>query len=84
MGNQQGDNAEQRLTFGRYVLDLHRGCLLLDGREVNFDVAPPFTMTDGVNPLGLNRLFRMTIQPQRIENGEVVAIDGEFIDLAAQ
>ena len=34
MGNQQGDNAEQRLTFGRYVLDLHRGCLLLDGREV--------------------------------------------------
>jgi adenylate cyclase len=34
MGNQQGDNAEQRLKFGRYVLDLHRGCLLLDGREV--------------------------------------------------
>ena len=34
MGYQQGDNAEQRLTFGRYVLDLHRGCLLLDGREV--------------------------------------------------
>ncbi len=34
MGNQQGDNAEQRLTFGRYVLDLRRGCLLLDGREV--------------------------------------------------
>ena len=34
MSNQQGDNAEQRLTFGRYVLDLHRGCLLLDGREV--------------------------------------------------
>jgi len=34
MGYQQGDNAEQRLKFGRYVLDLHRGCLLLDGREV--------------------------------------------------
>ncbi|HEY6123987.1 MAG TPA: winged helix-turn-helix domain-containing protein [Steroidobacteraceae bacterium] len=30
-----GDNAaEQRLTFGRYVLDLRRGSLLLDGREV--------------------------------------------------
>ena len=34
MAHQQGDNAEQRLTFGRYVLDLPRGCLLLDGREV--------------------------------------------------
>jgi len=34
MGTQQADNAEQRLAFGRYVLDLHRGCLLLDGREV--------------------------------------------------
>ena len=34
MSNQPGDNAELRLTFGRYVLDLHRGCLLLDGREV--------------------------------------------------
>jgi TolB-like protein/DNA-binding winged helix-turn-helix (wHTH) protein/cytochrome c-type biogenesis protein CcmH/NrfG len=29
-----GDNAEQRLTFGRYVLDLRRGLLLLDGHEV--------------------------------------------------
>jgi len=34
MANQQGDNAGERLTFGRYVLDLHRGCLFLDGREV--------------------------------------------------
>jgi len=30
----EGENAEQRLTFGRYVLDLRRGSLLLDGREV--------------------------------------------------
>ena len=31
----EGDNAaEQRLTFGRYVLDLRRGSLLVDGREV--------------------------------------------------
>jgi DNA-binding winged helix-turn-helix (wHTH) protein len=28
------DNADQRLTFGRYALDLHRGSLLLDGREI--------------------------------------------------
>jgi len=28
------DNAESRLTFGRYVLDLRRGSLMLDGREV--------------------------------------------------
>ncbi len=26
--------AEQRLIIGRYVLDLHRGCLSLDGREI--------------------------------------------------
>ena len=31
----EGDNAaEQRLTFGRYVLDLRRGTLQVDGREV--------------------------------------------------
>ncbi len=30
----EGDNAESRLTFGRYVLDLRRGSLLLDGREI--------------------------------------------------
>ena len=31
----EGDNAaSQRLTFGRYVLDLRRGSLLLDGREI--------------------------------------------------
>jgi TolB-like protein/DNA-binding winged helix-turn-helix (wHTH) protein/cytochrome c-type biogenesis protein CcmH/NrfG len=31
----EGDNAaEQRLTFGRFVLDLRRGVLLLDGREI--------------------------------------------------
>src|SRR5262245_45092910 len=30
-----GENpAGQSLNFGRYVLDLNRGCLLLDGREV--------------------------------------------------
>jgi TolB-like protein/DNA-binding winged helix-turn-helix (wHTH) protein/cytochrome c-type biogenesis protein CcmH/NrfG len=35
MTTSEGDNAaEQRLTFGRYVLDLRRGCLLLDDREV--------------------------------------------------
>src|SRR3982751_6522408 len=35
MTRPEGDNAaEQRLTFGRYVLDLRRGSLLLDGREV--------------------------------------------------
>jgi DNA-binding winged helix-turn-helix (wHTH) protein len=34
MANQEGDNAGERLTFGRYVLDLQRGCLLLDGREL--------------------------------------------------
>jgi adenylate cyclase len=35
MAEQQGDDAaEQRLAFGRYVLDLRRGSLLLDGREV--------------------------------------------------
>ncbi len=27
-------SARQALTFGRYGLDLHRGCLLLDGREL--------------------------------------------------
>jgi TolB-like protein/DNA-binding winged helix-turn-helix (wHTH) protein/Tfp pilus assembly protein PilF len=35
MTTPEGDNAaEQRLTFGRFVLDLRRGVLLLDGREV--------------------------------------------------
>ncbi len=35
MTTTDGDNAaEQRLTFGRYVLDQRRGVLLLDGREV--------------------------------------------------
>ncbi|HYJ39688.1 MAG TPA: winged helix-turn-helix domain-containing protein [Steroidobacteraceae bacterium] len=35
MTNPEGDNAaDQRLTFGRFVLDLRRGVLLLDGREV--------------------------------------------------
>jgi DNA-binding winged helix-turn-helix (wHTH) protein len=34
MGRQRVDNADQRLTFGRYALDLHRGTLLLDGREI--------------------------------------------------
>ena len=35
MTTTDGDNAaEQRLTFGRYVLDPRRGVLLLDGREV--------------------------------------------------
>lgn len=37
MANREGDNEaghEQRLTFGRFVLDLRRGVLLLDGREV--------------------------------------------------
>jgi adenylate cyclase len=35
MANPDGDNAAaQRLTFGRYVLDLNRGCLLLDDREI--------------------------------------------------
>jgi TolB-like protein/DNA-binding winged helix-turn-helix (wHTH) protein/thioredoxin-like negative regulator of GroEL len=31
---QTGDNPTQRLEFGRYVLDLARGCLLIEGREV--------------------------------------------------
>ena len=35
MTNPDGDNAaEQRLTFGRFVLDLRRGVLLLDGRDI--------------------------------------------------
>ena len=34
MTTPQGEDAEQRLAFGRYVLDLRRGSLLLDGREV--------------------------------------------------
>src|SRR5687768_6170554 len=35
MANPDGDNAaQQRLTFGRYALDLNRGCLLLDAREI--------------------------------------------------
>jgi TolB-like protein/DNA-binding winged helix-turn-helix (wHTH) protein len=35
MTTTDGDNAaDQRLTFGRYMLDLRRGVLLLDGREV--------------------------------------------------
>jgi len=34
MTTPEGDNAESRLAFGRYVLDLRRGSLLLDGREV--------------------------------------------------
>ena len=35
MTTTDGENtAEQRLTFGRYVLDQRRGVLLLDGREV--------------------------------------------------
>lgn len=33
-GENAGDDAEARLPFGRYVLDLRRGSLLLDGREV--------------------------------------------------
>ena len=37
MAIREGDTPaeqEQRLTFGRFVLDLRRGVLLLDGREV--------------------------------------------------
>jgi adenylate cyclase len=34
MANPDGNTAEQRLTFGRFVVDLNRGCLLLDDREV--------------------------------------------------
>jgi TolB-like protein/DNA-binding winged helix-turn-helix (wHTH) protein len=35
MANPDGNHAaEQRLTFGRYVVDLNRGCLLLDDREI--------------------------------------------------
>ena len=30
----EGENADQRLAFGRYVLDLRRGTLLLDGRQI--------------------------------------------------
>jgi len=33
-GEAKGNDGAQRLTFGRYVLDLHRSVLLLDGREV--------------------------------------------------
>jgi TolB-like protein/DNA-binding winged helix-turn-helix (wHTH) protein/Tfp pilus assembly protein PilF len=33
MANPDGDT-DQRLTFGRFVVDLNRGCLLLDDREV--------------------------------------------------
>ncbi|MES1263622.1 MAG: transcriptional regulator [Peristeroidobacter soli] len=34
MANREVVNSEQRLTFGRFVLDLGRGVLLRDGREV--------------------------------------------------
>ena len=35
MANPEGEKAsEQKLTFGRFVLDLNRGCLLADGREI--------------------------------------------------
>jgi DNA-binding winged helix-turn-helix (wHTH) protein len=34
MANPDGDNAKQQLTFGRYVLDLRRSCLLFDGHEI--------------------------------------------------
>src|SRR6187455_3020943 len=34
MANREGVNDDQQLTFGRFVLDLRRGVLLLDGREV--------------------------------------------------
>ena len=35
MGQQRVQTTRnQRLTFGRYVLDLQRGSLLLDGREI--------------------------------------------------
>jgi DNA-binding winged helix-turn-helix (wHTH) protein len=34
MATREGDNDERRLTFGRFVLDLRSGVLLLDGREV--------------------------------------------------
>jgi len=35
MTTNEGDNApDQRLTFGRFVLDLRRGVLLLDGRDI--------------------------------------------------
>ena len=34
MSIREGDKSGQRLTFGRFVLDLDRGVLLLDGREI--------------------------------------------------
>ena len=34
MANREGVKDDQQLTFGRFVLDLRRGVLLLDGREV--------------------------------------------------
>ncbi len=34
MGSTEAENGTQRITFDRYVLDLKRGCLLADGREV--------------------------------------------------
>jgi ABC-type branched-subunit amino acid transport system substrate-binding protein len=57
----------------------------LDGRTVDYDIAPSFSLGGGpANPLGLSRIFRMTIQPQQVVDGQVVAIgDGEFLDLNA-
>jgi len=35
MANREGENSQdQQPTFGRFVLDLNRGCLLADGREI--------------------------------------------------
>jgi hypothetical protein len=52
-----------------------------DGREVSIGVAPDFTLTPIPNPLNLPRVFRTTIQSQRVEDGLLVADEpGVFID----
>jgi TolB-like protein/DNA-binding winged helix-turn-helix (wHTH) protein len=63
MTTSQGENeAEQRLAFGRYVIDLRRGSLLVDGREIALTA----------NSLGVLRV--LVENPDRvISNDELLA-----------
>jgi ABC-type branched-subunit amino acid transport system substrate-binding protein len=52
----------------------------LDGAEVDLGIAPAFTLGEPANPFSLPRVFRASIQPQVVEDGELTST-GDFFDL---
>jgi ABC-type branched-subunit amino acid transport system substrate-binding protein len=62
------------------AIDAESVTAALDGYEVDLGVSPPFTLNVPDNPLGLPRIFTVTVQPQVVEGGEIVS-SGDFIDL---